>query len=316
MSIDDPKVEVPVEETAGSESAGVKHDLAQLRQQKGLSVEEVASSLRISEDYVVALEHHDLQRLPEPAFIRGYLRKYARLLDCDADLLIAEFDQAIGQDGKQAIHLREGRDEPMTLRAHRTPSAAMGLGLMALVLVGGLSYFAWTSRDAFDGFDANVADVLEPAEITGPVVDGNAQAADVLNAVSQDFEPPAKEMPATVDEVPGEDAEPVEVAAENQPEASNAEPQQTATQELESGEVQMVVRFRDDCWIEVRDASEKVLVSDLRRAGSNLELNVLPPVNVRLGNAPGIEEITLNGSPVTVDASRKVASLVLEPARG
>ena len=312
MSIDDPKVEVPNEEVAVKTETAISHDLAQLRLRKGLSVEEVASALRISEDYVDALEKHDLQRLPEPAFIRGYLRKYAPLLECDPDALIADFDRAIGQDGKQAIYLKEGSDEPMTLRAHRTPSAAMGLGLLALALVGGLSYFAWNSRNAAD---MDIADILESAEISETIVHQEPQASDTLEAVTQDFEPPAEEMPVSQDRVVDQD-EPVEVVSENQPEARIDEPRQTVTPELDDGEVQMVVRFRDDCWIEIRDASERVLVSDLRRAGTSLDLNVLPPVSVRLGNAPGIEEISFNGSPVAVDASNKVARLILEPVRG
>ena len=313
MSIDDPKVEVPSEDIAVTEEASINNDLAQLRQRKGLSVEEVANTLRISENYVDALEKHDLQRLPEPAFIRGYLRKYAPLLDSDPDALIAEFDRAIGQDGKQAPSLKEGSDEPMTLRAHRTPSAAMGVGLLALALVGGLSYFAWNGRNASD---ADVADILEPAEFSETMVHQEPRATEAIEAFGQDFEPPAEDMPTAQDEVISEDAEPVEVDSESQPEASNNEPPQIITPEMDDGQVQMVVRFREDCWIEVRDASERVLVSGLRRAGTRLDLNVLPPVNVRLGNAPGIETITLNGSPVAVDASNKVASLVLEPTRG
>ena len=312
MSIDDPKVEVQSEEVAVNGDVRGSHDLAQLRLQKGLSVEEVASSLRISEDYVDALEKHDLQRLPEPAFIRGYLRKYAPLLDCDPDTLIAEFDRAIGQDGKQAIYLKEGSDEPMTLRAHRTPSAAMGLGLLALALVGGLSYFAWNGRNTAD---VDIADILEPAEISETVVHHEPLVSDALESAVQDFEPPAEEMPESRDELVDQE-EPVEVVSEDQPEARNDEPQQSAAPELDNGEVQMVVRFKDDCWIEVRDASERVLVSDLHRGGTTLDLNVLPPVSVRLGNAPGIKEITLNGSPVTVDSSRRVASMLLEPTRG
>ena len=313
MSIDDPKVEVSNEEVAVSEEASASYDLAHLRLQKGLSIEEVASTLRISEDYVDALEKHDLQRLPEPAFIRGYLRKYAPLLDCDPDGLIAEFDHAIGQDGKQAPYLKEGSDEPMTLRAHRTPSAAMGIGLLALALVGGLSYFAWSSREAAE---VDVADILEPAEISETIVHREPLATNTLEAETKDFEPPAEEMPVSQDEVTVEDSEPAEVVSESQPEASSDEPEQAVTPELDDGEVQMIVRFKEDCWIEIRDASERVLVSGLRRAGSHLDLDVLPPVSVRLGNAPGVEEITLNGSPVTVDASSRVASLVLEPTRG
>jgi cytoskeletal protein RodZ len=54
-----------------------------------LSVEEVADALRIRRDYVVALEQGNWQNLPGEIYAQGFCRSYARLLDLDADGLLA-----------------------------------------------------------------------------------------------------------------------------------------------------------------------------------------------------------------------------------
>ena len=307
MSIEDPKMEVPSEPLSFSEN------LTRLRKDKGLTVEQVAEFLRIGESYIQAMERGDFNSLPESAFVRGYLRNYSRLLECDADELVLSFDRAIGEDGKQAPSLKEGSDEPMTLRAHRTPSAAMGVGLLVAVLVGGLGYFgvgAFRSSSepvnltgTSDSFDTELPEAAMPADFDQEFVP------------SPEPEAPASELSAAEEESEEESAI-SETVSEAQPEAFNEEPQQRGTPEVVNAEMQMVVRFREDCWIEIKDASDRILISEVGKSGSRITLDVIPPVQVRMGNAPGVEEITLNGEPVTISSGRRVASLVIDPVRG
>lgn len=64
---------------------------ARLYQQRELK--EVASELKISESVLIAMEADDYKSLPEPTFIRGYLRSYARYLGIDSDILITQFNE-------------------------------------------------------------------------------------------------------------------------------------------------------------------------------------------------------------------------------
>ena len=54
------------------------------------TVEDVAGNLNLSIDVIHALESGDYAGLPEPAFIRGYLRAYARLMEIDEKLVLTE----------------------------------------------------------------------------------------------------------------------------------------------------------------------------------------------------------------------------------
>lgn len=62
------------------------------RSQRGLTSEQVARETNLSPRYVHALESDDYDALPGAAFIRGYLRRYAQLVQLPADELVASFD--------------------------------------------------------------------------------------------------------------------------------------------------------------------------------------------------------------------------------
>lgn len=67
------------------------------RQSKGLSKQEVARQLLIKEKVISALEEGDWAALPEPAFVAGFIKKYAQLLELDIKRLLAlhraEYDE-------------------------------------------------------------------------------------------------------------------------------------------------------------------------------------------------------------------------------
>lgn len=67
--------------------------LRQARLLKNLDLKEIAAELNISERLLTAIEADDYKSLPEPAFIRGYLRGYGRLLGIESDILITQFNE-------------------------------------------------------------------------------------------------------------------------------------------------------------------------------------------------------------------------------
>ncbi len=67
--------------------------LRQARLLKNRDLKDIATELNISERLLTAIEADDYKTLPEPAFIRGYLRSYGRLLGVDSDALITQFNE-------------------------------------------------------------------------------------------------------------------------------------------------------------------------------------------------------------------------------
>lgn len=69
--------------------------LASLREQKGLSLAEVAERLKLSVDKVAALEAGDYRQLPGNVFVRGFLRTYGRLVQADGAEFVQLLDKAV-----------------------------------------------------------------------------------------------------------------------------------------------------------------------------------------------------------------------------
>ena len=67
--------------------------LALVRAQKGYSLEYVAGKLHLRVRVIELLEVDDYQRMPEPVFVKGYLRAYAKLLDVPHQPLLDQFNR-------------------------------------------------------------------------------------------------------------------------------------------------------------------------------------------------------------------------------
>jgi len=68
--------------------------LKYLREQKGISVQYVADHLYLGMNVIETLEMDDYDSLPSPIFVRGYLNNYARLLEVDAEPILAAYKEA------------------------------------------------------------------------------------------------------------------------------------------------------------------------------------------------------------------------------
>src|SRR3954471_10758468 len=79
--------------------------LQNARQKRNLSMEDVSNRLRISLRQVRALEADDFSALPEPMITRGFIRNYARLLDIDAEPLLAAYRIIVPVQSPRAISI-------------------------------------------------------------------------------------------------------------------------------------------------------------------------------------------------------------------
>lgn len=104
--------------------------LVQAREQRGLSVDQVSRETNLSPRYVQALESDDYDALPGAAFIRGYLRRYAQLVQLSPDEMVADFDAIWRKRAPAAAVLAEARP------ATRGPVKVSGLGQASKELFG------------------------------------------------------------------------------------------------------------------------------------------------------------------------------------
>jgi len=72
--------------------------LREIRESKDLTIQSIADHTRISKQYLNAIEAEEQSQFPEPVYLRGYLRQYARELGLDAEQVVKGYPPISGRD--------------------------------------------------------------------------------------------------------------------------------------------------------------------------------------------------------------------------
>ena len=70
--------------------------LATIRRNRGISLEKIAESTKISVRSLEAIERGDFHKLPGGIYNTSYIRQYARAIDYDESAILAVYHQAMG----------------------------------------------------------------------------------------------------------------------------------------------------------------------------------------------------------------------------
>ena len=74
------------------DAQGVGQALREAREAQGLSVEEVAKAMKLSNSTIRRLESEDWEGMQAPVYVRGYIRSYAHLVGLDEDALLSLYN--------------------------------------------------------------------------------------------------------------------------------------------------------------------------------------------------------------------------------
>jgi len=86
-------------------------ELAAIREKKGYSIEYVASKLHLRVRIIELIENGDFDLLPEPVFVKGYLRAYSKLLGVSPDPFLTLFDNQFTPEKKPERALWQSKRE-------------------------------------------------------------------------------------------------------------------------------------------------------------------------------------------------------------
>ncbi len=254
-----------------SSPAAVGQALRQAREAQGLGVDEVAARLRLMRRQIEAMEADDFEALGQPVFARGFVRNYARLLGLAPEPLLAD----MGGATIEPVVMRP--EAPLPSRNWLTsPWLLLTLfGILVLAVVPVALYWWLNSDEDEPSAGAMMVPAVVPAmpEPVGTVPAASAAAAEA---------PPAPETAPAAPSV--QDAA---VAAGNDA-PGVAAPAVRGVLHLE---------FGADSWVEIRDATGRMLRRQLDTAGSSVEVRGEPPFDVVVGNAAQVR-MTYNGRPI------------------
>jgi len=102
--------------------------LRELRQRRGVSLEEIARTTRVAQRYLEAIEDDTLDALPAPVFIRGFIRAYCQALGESPEAALAAYDGRNGRPGPST-----SRSAPV--RAKESEPRARGAVMVSFVLL-------------------------------------------------------------------------------------------------------------------------------------------------------------------------------------
>ncbi len=328
----------PVEAASGP-SAGAQ--LRREREMRGLSIHDISDALKLSPRQVEALEQDDYEALPGPAFVRGFLRNYARCLGLDPAPLLDEVQRAARLGSIDLSPISNARGD---LPVGGTPRSSAPVGLIVLVLLASVLagwYFDWFRTEApqqvVEGevsvetelmppaFDPQTSPLTMVEPAPGEAVEGAggeapptdaAVAAPVPQAVppAAVVGPPAPTAATQVTPTAVAASTPADAAATTPPAAPApgapaAEPVAAPTVEPEPAPpqgAQLAFRFGADSWVEVRDAGGNIVYSGISRAGTSRNVQGKPPFALVVGNAAQVS-LEFNGKPVDLAPHTKVS---------
>lgn len=334
---------------AGAKPFSVGSALREARTLIGLSVGEVSGRIKFAPRQIEALEADDFAQLPEAAFVRGFVRSYARLVQLDPEILLASLPQALVQPVPVAANTLEEIPFPDVYSA-RKPNIIWLVAALVVAVV--LVLFIWlrgSVTNAPHETQVKVEEVelpslqlaatpqsavgLPEATLPAPALPAAAQLASaehstVLKGGAQVAAPAVPPVtvpvvqPAAVPVVPPvvrtvappvmvQPAKPVAVPAAKPVVAPSAKPASENSAAQQTAAIHMT--FDQESWVEVKDKNGQVLMAQLNPQGTERYVRGEPPFTLLVGNSGGVR-LTYKGKPIDLapHSSAQVAHLTLE----
>ena len=135
----------------------VAEQLRAAREAKNLTVEQVAESTKIRTDHIRALEEGNFNVFSAPIYIRGSVKNYAAALKLDTVALVAELDAELKGTAKysEPPPLSDSKKTvldqiTLVLAKLNWKMGLAGFAVVALVLIFGVSFWAWRQHQKSD----------------------------------------------------------------------------------------------------------------------------------------------------------------------
>jgi cytoskeleton protein RodZ len=246
--------------------------LAAAREQAGMTLTQVAESLRLDIATLQALEAGRFQTLGAAVFVRGHLRHYAELVG----LPVEEIDAAYAACAARLAplpDLRRTTTLPGTSapRGVAVPPWAALIGAIVLVLA---AWIWWAVRVPAGHRHAANPPAAATSASPPPVAPAAPQPTDGVDAGP----------PAAAEVV----APPKNTASASKDGGATSREPAPAAKAASAGRVRLAIRFNQDSWIEIYDAHGATLYHDFGGAGSERRVSGAGPLRVLLGNPDGI----------------------------
>lgn len=254
------------------------------REMRGITLDEITESTKISRRHLEALEGEHFDQLPGGVFNKGFVRAYARFLGIDEDQAVADYSTASNEqpepEDKFPLEIHEEPNRELNPRRSKLP-LAFAVAALVGVLVGYFFFLKSKSHGTEaaqpSAAQASSAPTPEPAAIKPPTQVRATPVVAEHAAVATEHAPVA---PTAVK--PAKQTQPAVQTAATPPAKKPAEKMFV-----------VLIKAKEDAWVSVvadgKSVMQRVLIADrkkLVKAGKQIVL--------RTGNAGGID-VSFNG---------------------
>jgi len=327
--------ETATQTTPGQVSLGKM--LREAREQLNLSIVDVAAQIKFAPRQIEALEADDFKQLPEMAFLRGFVRSYAKILNLDAQKLLAAIPQAQAPE-PELVPPSVNVPFPVAFSWQKQNLLLLGAALLLAVIVAGFAVWHFSTPLT----QATIAKVETPVslpaetqvipekiipekDIPGKVIPGKTKPQPAVKQHNKETPVPTqpKQSPpetAKKSVIAEPKQKPVDTAAgQNSGGPENAQKssvrivktravsgvpavQSGASAPIHVGTMKTAslrLVFGEESWTEVMDGDGKMISSQINPAGSELNLKGLLPLSLVIGHALATQ-LYVDGNPVNL----------------
>jgi cytoskeleton protein RodZ len=309
----------------------VGDQLRSCREKMNITLTEISSQLHLDSRVIRAIEDDDYSALPDPMYVRGYIRGYCKLLGQNPDEFLELFKKNVNRDDPEIIpEIKYPTQTSSSDKPVKAFTYLISLGLVLLVIAWWQSNFIIKSETVpgaaetqqlddqkpeasldtntnetnarFSSLPTNSPEIISsPADF---LIDSPAVGSEENLAVGVDYDDGVN--PESIENtiiIPiTEESSLINVSQELDESTDNFLASDLPDQSVLSststepvGPDSLDIYVSSDSWIEIFDVNEQKIYFDLGRAGDQLSLNGTAPFDVILGFAQGVS-IELNGN--------------------
>ncbi|HCG5536480.1 TPA: cytoskeleton protein RodZ [Vibrio parahaemolyticus] len=291
------------------------------RESLGMTQKQVADRLRLRVSVIEDIENNRFESQQVATFTRGYLRSYAKFVGLDEKVVLVALEQTADVKPKEQEIEMQSFSRKTKHEKHNSRIMLL-TWVIAFVIIGISAAWWWQNQQ-----ENSLAQVVAEAnvETSQPNADEIADI-DLMTeeeliastpaelAASNNTASESSINAAQTDEVVPAETEESTTEATQEPVAliEAAEEVQDASPVVPEGMTLLTMKFKADCWIQVKDTNGKTLVSGTQKPGQDVELTGKAPFKVILGAPEGVT-MTFASEPVDLSGytSGKVARFTL-----
>ena len=303
----------PVLHPAPAEGFGAA--LKRAREAQGISIGDMAARSRLSVQQVRALESERTAELPEPVYVRAFIRGVASVLGLEPDPLVADYTARYGAASVGVLPDHDPAKETVVRASGRRTGLKAAVVAIAAVLVCAAGWYAWSSMS--DGAETQpaaetpVVDAPESVEAApAPEQAAADQTAQEKTAAEQAAAEKAAAEKAAAEKAAAEKAAAEKAAAEKAAaekaaaEKATAEKARAQSQVAATGERRVTLSTSGACWVQILLPNGRSFFAKEMAEGGSETLNVPVGARVTVGNA-SVMTLTVDGRPYELTKSTR-----------